>query len=271
MNNKKNFFKKKTINKILNIAKKNKIFYLDTARTYNNVEKVLGNFNLDKFKIITKIKNIKLNKNIYNFIQNDILKSIYDLRIKNFYGLLIHNPNDLRKKRGKEIYNCLLNLKRKGLIKKIGYSINSPNDLNYLYKKFKPDLIQTPLNVFDQRIIHSGWIKKLKKDKVEIHARSIFLQGLLLRRRGNLPKQFYKFKNTFDKWHKWLDKNNSSALNACLNFVCSKNEIKKIIFGIDNTKQLNDILSIKKNNFLNYTNLYSNNTNLIMPNKWRIK
>ena len=156
----------------------------------------MGNFNLDKFKIITKIKNIKLNKNIYNFIQNDILKSIYDLRIKNFYGLLIHNPNDLRKKRGKEIYNCLLNLKRKGLIKKIGYSINSPNDLNYLYKKFKPDLIQTPLNVFDQRIIHSGWIKKLKKDKVEIHARSIFLQGLLLRRRGNLPKQFYKFKNT---------------------------------------------------------------------------
>ena len=89
LNNKKNFFKKKTINKILNIAKKNKIFYLDTARTYNNVEKVLGNFNLDKFKIITKIKNIKLNKNIYNFIQNDILKSIYDLRIKNFYGLLI--------------------------------------------------------------------------------------------------------------------------------------------------------------------------------------
>ena len=212
LNNKKSFFKKKTLSKILRISKRNNIFFLDTARAYNGTEKLLGNFNLSSFNIITKLKNIKEKNNVYDFIQRDVLKSITDLKIKKLYGLLLHRPMELKKPYGNEIYKSLLNLKKKGFIKKVGYSINSPKDLDIIYKKYKPDLIQTPLNVFDQRIIYSGWIKKMKKDNVEIHARSIFLQGLLLRKSINLPRKFNKFKSTFNKWYTWLKKNNLENL-----------------------------------------------------------
>ena len=40
------------------------------------------------------------------------------------------------------------------------------------------DVIQCPYNILDRRIISSGWYDKLKKG-IEIHVRSIFLQGLL--------------------------------------------------------------------------------------------
>lgn len=271
LNNTKSFFKRSTILKVLKIIKKKNFLYLDTARDYNNTEKILGSFNLKNFKIITKIKNIRTKKNICDDLENNILKSINNLNIKKLYGLLLHSPLDLKKPHGKKIYKVLLSLKKKGFVKKIGYSINSPGDLNTIYKKFKPDLIQTPLNIFDQRIIQSGWLKRMRKDKIEIHARSIFLQGLLLRKKKDIPKRFIKFKNDFNKWYIWLNKNNCSALSACLNFVFSKKEIGKIVFGIDNIKQLNDILNIEIKNYNSFSNLKSNNINLINPSRWKIK
>ena len=50
------------------------------------------------------------------------------------------------------------------------------------------EAIQLPLNLFDERFLNSGWIGKLKKNNVEIHIRSIFLQGLILKK--ELPSYF---------------------------------------------------------------------------------
>ena len=51
------------------------------------------------------------------------------------------------------------------------------------------DVVQIPYNILDKRVIYSGWYRKLKKIGIEVHARSIFLQGLLVN------KSIYK-KNT---------------------------------------------------------------------------
>jgi hypothetical protein len=42
------------------------------------------------------------------------------------------------------------------------------------------DLIQLPFNVFDNRLIVKGHLKKLIAKSIEIHARSVFLQGITL-------------------------------------------------------------------------------------------
>ena len=54
------------------------------------------------------------------------------------------------------------------------------------FKPYKPDVIQLPFNVFDNRFQVTGKLKKLKRLKVEIHARSIFLQGLFFKDVKNL-------------------------------------------------------------------------------------
>ena len=72
----------------------------------------------------------------------------------------------------------MLELKKLGLIKKIGYSLYHPDELKLLSLDFVPDLIQIPFNLVDRRF--EPYLKELKKMKTEIHARSIFLQGLLL-------------------------------------------------------------------------------------------
>ena len=109
----------------------------------------------------------------------------------------------------------------------------------------------------------------MKKKKVEIHARSIFLQGLLLMRAKEIPKNLLKNSNSFQKWNLWLKKNKITNLEACLNFVTKQKSVKKIIFGVDSLKQLKEIFNFKmsKKNF-NFDNLNTKIPKLINPQEW---
>ena len=88
--------------------------------------------------------------------------------------------------------NILKYLKKGKLAKKIGVSGYNPNEIKKILKIWKPDVIQLPFNIFDQRLISSKVIDLLYKKKIEIHVRSIFLQGMLVRTK--IPKKLKKFK-----------------------------------------------------------------------------
>ena len=97
--NKKSFLKKNSINKILKELVKSKILFIDTAKAYGKTEKNLGNFNLKKFKIITKINYIKKGFNT----KEEIFKSLNNLKVKKLYGVLIHNTKILKNSNGKRV------------------------------------------------------------------------------------------------------------------------------------------------------------------------
>ena len=84
-------------------------------------------------------------------------------------------------------------LKEQGIVSKVGVSIYSPEILTAISGVVKLDIVQVPFNVFDQQILSSGWSDKLKGNGVEIHTRSVFLQGLLLMQQSSLPDYFIKY------------------------------------------------------------------------------
>lgn len=270
--NNSNIIKNSSFKKIFLFLKKNRIFFIDTAYSYKNAEKNLSKFNLKNFEIISKLPVLQSRKNmdkVENRIINYVYKTLKNLKINHFYALLIHNTKDLKGKEGEKIFNTLRLLKKNGVVKKIGFSIYSPNELDKYFFKFKPDLVQGPLNIFDQRMLRSGWIKRLNNKSVEFHARSIFLQGLLLKKSKLIPKKFQKFYRIFDEYHSWLRKNNINSFEACLSFVFSIKIVDKIILGIDSVDQLNQIINtklIKKK--LNFKQLNCFNNKLINPSTW---
>ena len=150
--------------KIIEILKKNSINLIDTSSEYMGSEEILGNLNISKFKIITKIK-IPDNFAIEDIteIENFFFSSLKKLKVKRVYALLIQNCDELLKKNGVFFFNFFLKLKKKGFINKIGFSIYSTNILNRLNRKFKFDIIQIPLNILDQRFLKKNLLKKLKK------------------------------------------------------------------------------------------------------------
>ena len=269
---KKNFIKKSEIKKLFDLALKNKIKTIDTSPLYNKSEKIIGLLNNNRFKIISKIpkppKNIK-RENIRKWLKQKVMISLKNLKIKKFECLLLHNANSLLCKNGDEIYKGIRNMKINGFTSKIGVSIYDFNVLDKILKKFKFNLIQAPFNILDQRLVEKGWLKKLKKRKIEVHARSIFLQGILLLKHNQLPKKFIKFSKKLMVWENWLKKNKFSSLQVCLSFVLNQRQLDGIVVGYNNTNQLNQILKLKqiKNNF-SLPNLNIKDKKLIDPREW---
>ena len=265
---------KSEIKKIFICMKNNGIGFLDTSLEYNEVSKKIRLYKTEKLKFITKIKfknddlTNKNEKQIKDIIYKRLLSSKKEINIKYFHSLLIHNFELLELNNQKKLFNVLLNLKKNKELSKIGFSIYDFKKLKFTLKKFKPDIIQCPYNIFDRRLNDIYLKKIIRKKKISIHVRSIFLQGLLLLDPANLPKKFLKWKSKFIKWHDWSKKKDIKKIDAIFSFLKDNKDIDKIIFGVQDLKQLKEILSlkIKKIRIPNY--LESKDKNLISPNLW---
>ena len=158
--------------------------------------------------------------------------------------------------------------KKKKIIKKYGYSIYSFSNLKKICNKVKPDIIQCPYNILDRRLTEKNNLNFLKKNSIEVHVRSVFLQGLLLMSKKNIPMYLKKWENTFNIWEKWLNKSNFSKLSACLNYIYNTKGIDKIVIGVNKTKQLEEIFNIKMQKVLIPKYISSKSKKLINPSLW---
>ena len=121
-------------------------------------------------------------------------------------------------------------MKEQEIVSKVGVSIYSPEILTAISGVLKLDIVQVPFNVFDQQILSSGWSDKLKNIGVEIHTRSVFLQGLLLMQRSSLPEYFINYWPAhFDAWYQFLNFNRADALEVALQFALQQDWIDKIV------------------------------------------
>ena len=264
ISNTKGITNKSSINKILNLSRKKKIRNLYTSNYYGKANKVLGKNNLKKFNIILKFKeNDFLKKNIIN----EIKKSSKVLRMK-ISVVIVDKFESIPKEKAKKIYKHLQDLKRKKLINKFGFSIYSFKNLKKICTKFKPDIIQCPYNIIDRRIEKNNYPNFFQKKKIEVHIRSIFLQGLLLMDFKKIPKKFYPWKKFFFIWHNWIKKENITAVNACYSFVSKSKFISKILIGVNNFSQFEEIINIKVKKKLRFPKISSQSENLINPNNW---
>jgi len=265
--------KNKDLKKIIDYAKKENIKFIDTAINYKNSEKNIGLINSYNLKIITKLPQIpKKIINVEKWIVNKIKQSCNRLKTNSLYGVLIHDTAELKdKKISKKIYKAFDYLLKKKIVKKIGLSIYDPSELDRFFDKYNYQIIQAPINIFDQRIISSGWGKKLINRNVEIFARSVFLKGLLLKDADKVPKEFLKWHQKFIKFEKWVQKENISKVEACIRSTKSIKEVKKIILGISNLDQLKENINfLKKKKLLIPADLNIKSGKILNPKKWKI-
>ncbi len=149
-----------------------------------------------------------------------------------------------------------------------GYSIYSFKNLKKICKSFKPNILQCPYNVLDRRLEDNKLLNYLYSNKIEIHVRSIFLQGLLTIDPKKLPKKFLRWKKVFKQFNNQMAYYKLSNLSGCYNFVEKNKYINKILIGIDNIDQLREIVNIKSNKRIKFPNINVKNQKLINPSRW---
>lgn len=264
----------KQIIQILKYLKKKKIFSLDTSIEYRSVDKKIKLSKFRKWKIITKInlqrfEKYKDEKKIIQELSILIKKNAKNIGVKQIHTLLIQNTNFLLTKNGHRFFFILKKFKKLSLVNRIGYSIYNFNTIKQLVRNFKPDMIQCPCNIFDNRISKKKISLFIKEKKIEIHARSIFLKGSLLLKAKNLPKQILQWREKYKEFDDWIEKNNHSRLEVCINFVLNNPLVNKVIIGADNLQQLKQILNIKKRRKIKIPKkFFLTDENLLNPSKW---
>ena len=167
--------------------------------------------------------------------------------------------------------------KKNGIILKHGVSLYEKKEIiNILNMSFRPDIIQIPINILDNRLYCDGTLKKLHQLKILVQARSVFLQGLFYLSekvwKNSYPKAYDSLLNL-----KELAKVVKLSLpEFSLAWVNSIREISEIIIGVENREQLlQNIFLFKKkidhNIFKEAIKINFRNEKILNPAKWKIK
>jgi aryl-alcohol dehydrogenase-like predicted oxidoreductase len=278
--NEKGIASKITVKNILNKAKENGVDLLDTANVYGNAESVLGIHNVidDGFNVVTKTQSLGSLTNsrgtLVDGVEEAFYQSLSKLGANNIYGLLVHHAEDLLGDTGDALWSWLSKISSEGLVKKIGCSVYEPAQLHMLLDRYDLELVQLPYNIYDQSYITSGVAEDVKKKGIEVHARSSFLQGLLLIQPDELPvyfKELYSHHKALWNEYNSLD---LKPVEAALGFSLSCNYIDKVIVGCEQLQQWEEIISAAKKNITpniikSFQKFAIDDVSYINPSKWK--
>ena len=270
INNPRGKIPKEEVFEILEEAEKNGIDTLDTAYAYGDSEKVIGEYlknTKSHLKVISKLPPCEVEKTEAFFHT-----SLQNLQTDSIYGYLLHDfgkyPENVKK------LEVLGNLKAGNKIQKIGFSLYYPKELEYLIEnKISIDIIQIPHNLFDQRF--SIYFPLLKEAGIEIHVRSVFLQGLFFKNpqelKGNLTRAREKLLSL-----RALSKETNIPVEALsLNFAVLNNFVDRVIIGIDTIANLRDNVKALQYQgkieeiYDRLVQLKEDDENIIVPVNWK--
>lgn len=233
---------------ILDRAVAQGVGYLDTAPAYGDAEVLLGRHlpASHGLRIVTKMPGVpdaRVEARHKQQWLDTLALSLDRLKVSTVYGLLVHQARDLDKPGWQYLVEALQEAQRRGLVSRIGVSVYDETQLRLAGSRFRSELVQLPLNTLDRRLIESGALARLKARGIEVHARSVFLQGLLLTLPQDLPDFFRPLRQRLTELRGGWGRRGLSPLAACLAFVLGRKEVDAAIVGVNSLAEFEEIAS----------------------------
>ena len=217
---------------------------IDTAIGYGDAETVLGDAGVSHFRIVSKLPAVPDDeRDVAGWVRRSIEGSLARLRVSRLHGVLLHRPQQLLSARGQALAAALEQLKVAGLTTRVGVSAGSAVELGDYAATLAIDLVQVPFNLFDRRLLAGGRLERLVTAGVEVHVRSVFLQGLLVMSPAQRPPAFDRWEAYLQQYDAWLQQSGVSAVAACLRDALAQSGIARVVVGVDGAMHWRDILA----------------------------
>ena len=256
------------ITSIFNEAYKSGISILDSASSYGDAEIKISKLSKVSFEIISKFPQISSEDVFFDILFN----SLNNLKIDYLHGFLAHNANSIIE--NPSIWKYLEKAKNKKYVKKIGYSLYTIEQLEKLLElNFYPDIVQLPYSLLDRKF--EQYFSFLREKSVEIHVRSVFLQGLYFRQTNNLPANLVKLTKPLNQIDELCEKYKLNKAALALNFAVQNKSIDKVVIGVDKLVQFKEnmdmvnIWNYNDNIFDEIKSIIVENPELLNPNNWK--
>lgn len=238
VNNQRGRIPRDEVFEILSLGKRSGLDVLDTADVYGNSEEVIGEYFKKEgyaYDIVSKLATG--NKKT---VWESAVASMTKLGVDSLYGYIVHSFGDYEKAPG--IWGELEAMRVKGIVKKIGFSLYYPREIEYFIGQGTlPGIVQLPYNVFDRRF--EPFLSGLHNLGVEIHARSVFLQGLMFKEPKTLPESLSKIKCKLELLRSIAQGSGIPVFALCLNFALHNPYIDKVVVGVDNLANFRELLT----------------------------
>lgn len=224
--------------RILDAAHGGGIDTLDTACVYGESEQVLGDYlrqNGKRFRIVSKTKGVT-----EAGAKTSLTNSLETLGIRSLHAYLLHDFEAFAK--NPSAWRTVEALKESGGADKIGFSLYRPSELDWILNhRIAANIIQIPVSIFDQRFL--PFLKQARDSGIEIHARSVFLQGLLFKDPESLDRRFLNIRDLLKDLRTLSDKTGLSLSRLCLGFVAQNPFVDRVVIGVDGLVQLKELLA----------------------------
>ncbi|AZS17579.1 aldo/keto reductase [Paenibacillus lutimineralis] len=247
---------------IIKLANNSGISMLDTAAGYGESEAIIGDFLKEDslseqdscerkpFQVTTKLSEIEVDKvysqnEMYNVLENKLKESLNRLSLNSVDYCMLHAPINMTSHDGKTI-EALKELKQRKLVNKIGVSVYTPEEVVQFLSIEELDVIQVPINIFDLRLIQSGLLEALYNKGIEVHARSVLLQGLFTLTTDELPQHLSGAIQPLKLLGQLSKKVNLLPAQLGLLFVRDLREISRLVVGCESKKQLAENIETMK-------------------------
>ncbi|MCB1509486.1 MAG: aldo/keto reductase [Hyphomicrobiaceae bacterium] len=251
---------------------------LDTAALYGESEAVLGQaLRPDApFEIVTKtakFADVTDPATARTRLNDTFSASLAALKREHVYGLLAHEADDLLGPAGETIWQAMQAHKRAGRVTKIGASVYTGRQIDALMARYDLDLVQLPINALDDRLIRDGQLARLHARGVEVHARSLFLQGLLLQAPDAIEPRFAPLPERVRALHAVFAAAGLSPLEGALAAIMRRPEISRTVVGVTSTREWDAIIVASENagrfrGDLDLTRLAIDDERILSPARW---
>jgi aryl-alcohol dehydrogenase-like predicted oxidoreductase len=176
-------------------------------------------------------------------VEDEARAALRRLRLDKADTIMVQSAGELCCPQGAAMWDRLKKLRDEGLFAKIGVSVFASDEPVALTRRFKPDIVQAPASLLDQRLIVSGALAEIAGLGVEVHLRSIFLQGLLFLPPDRMPVALRGASGPLSRVRRMIAEGRSDPLQAALGFALSRPEARHVIVGVASAAELQAVIA----------------------------
>ena len=252
-------------------SSRNSINSLDTADGYGKSESLIGEFRTSETELYTKISSSALGDGLKG-ARESISNSLMKLQSESVEGLAFHDATSVL--HNPEVAYALSGeLREKQVAYKVGVSVYEVDEIYEILDIFRPDYIQAPVSLVDRRFISADITRLLQSEGVELHARSVYLQGVLLQQAEEIHPYFSRWKWLIDEYRREASNLGMTLQEFFLLPVLTHSSVAKVVVGVNEESHLDDLI-----NTLSWTCdmkdlshfSFSNELALLDPRRWRL-
>lgn len=226
---------------IIAIAYEGGVNCIDTAAVYGSSEEIIGRALAElklaqKMVVVTKVQHmaatISSSKAADEIVEESVVQSLKRLQLDFIPICLFHRQDNMR------YVESLLKMKEKGLVRRIGTSITTPEAAAEMVASGQAEAMQLPTSVLDYNYTRSGIIKNAADSGIAVFVRSVYLQGLILLPDEEILPELSDFIPVLQRLRRIADDAGIELAELALRYVLGIDGVTSLVIGVDTVAQM---------------------------------